>query len=378
MRVEIIPLNDGAIGTQRTITALHFGDESAARKIYIQASLHADELPGALTAYHLRAQFLALEQAGYINAHIVLVPLANPIGLSQALHHTAVGRFEFLSGQNFNRLGALNLFELTLAHLQKNGAVLGQDAAANVATIRGAMRQALAEFVPKNALESMHLALVGLAFDADVVLDLHCDERAVLHMYTLPDLWPLFEPLAAHLGSQCQLLADSSGANPFDEALSTAWTQLAGAYPHANIPPACATTTVELRSRADISHAFAVQDAWAIVQFLHGLGDVTLAAADVVAAPALLRPPYPLAGKVYVLAPCAGVVVYHAQAGDDVTAGQLLAELIDPIEGRSEQVLSPIDGVVYARAVLQFTQKGEILASVAGAVDLGRGAGLSP
>jgi predicted deacylase len=56
----------------------------------------------------------------------------------------------------------------------------------------------------------------------------------------------------------------------------------------------------------------------------------------------------------------------------------LLAELIDPIEGRSEQVLSPIDGVVYARAVLQFTQKGEILASVAGAVDLGRGAGLSP
>ena len=200
MRVEIIPLNDGAIGTQRTITALHFGDESAARKIYIQASLHADELPGALTAYHLRAQFLALEQAGHINAHIVLVPLANPIGLSQALHHTAVGRFEFLSGQNFNRLGALNLFELTLAHLQKNGAVLGQDAAANVATIRGAMRQALAEFVPKNALESMHLALVGLAFDADVVLDLHCDERAVLHMYTLPDLWPLFEPLAAHLG----------------------------------------------------------------------------------------------------------------------------------------------------------------------------------
>ena len=50
MRTEVLPLNGSSLGTQRTITALHFGDEAASRKIYIQASLHADELPGALTA----------------------------------------------------------------------------------------------------------------------------------------------------------------------------------------------------------------------------------------------------------------------------------------------------------------------------------------
>jgi hypothetical protein len=35
------------IGTQRTLDVFTYGDPHAARCVYIQAALHADELPGA-------------------------------------------------------------------------------------------------------------------------------------------------------------------------------------------------------------------------------------------------------------------------------------------------------------------------------------------
>lgn len=378
MRTEILALSGSSIGTQHTVTALHFGDESAARKIYIQASLHADELPGALTAYHLRQLFLDLETEGRVKSHIVLVPLSNPIGLSQALFHTHIGRFEFFSGQNFNRLAGLNLYEITLLELQKSSAILGNDSQANVQAIRAAMSQALSHYQAKSAVENLHLTLLKSAFDADVVLDLHCDENAVLHMYMLPQLWATFEPLARYLGSQCQLLSEGSGANPFDEALSTAWLQLRSDYPHANIPIACATTTVELRSRADIGHEFAALDAAAIVQYLSLQGDLRLAESNILPIPELQREPYPLEGKGYILAPCSGVVVYHAKAGQYVELGELLAEIINPIEGTSHLVYSSIAGIIYANGIVQFTQQGAIMFSISGPVDLGLGVGLSP
>lgn len=377
MRVEQHALGGTSLGTQRAVTALHFGDEAAARKIYIQASLHADELPGALTAYHLRQQLLALEAAGQIRAHIILVPMCNPIGLGQNLHYTASGRFDLFSGQNFNRLGDLSLFQLAAAQLKANQAVLGDDAAANVRTIRQAMSQALTQVQASTQVESLHLILLKMAHDADVVLDLHCDESAVLHMYTLPQLWPTFEALARFLGSHCQLLAEDTMSNPFDEALSTAWARLRAAYPHANIPYACASTTVELRSRADLSHTLAQHDAQAIVQYLAHQGDIALEPANQLPMPDLITPAHPLSGKEYVLAPQSGVVVAHVMAGEWVTAGQVLADVVDPIQGTLIEVRSPIAGVVYARNPVQFAQMGDNLYSVSGAQDLGKGAGLS-
>ena len=132
MRVEQHNLSGASLGTQRTVTALHFGSETAARKIYIQASLHANELPGALTAYHLRQKLLELESQGQLHSKIVLVPMCNPIGLGQSIHYAHVGRFDLFSGQNFNRLGDLSLFEMTWAQLQADQAILTSDAVSNV------------------------------------------------------------------------------------------------------------------------------------------------------------------------------------------------------------------------------------------------------
>jgi len=72
-------------GTARQIHSFHFGPQPANGKIYIQASLHADEMPGMLVAWHLKQRLAELEAAGRLRSEIVLVPIANPVGLEQVL-----------------------------------------------------------------------------------------------------------------------------------------------------------------------------------------------------------------------------------------------------------------------------------------------------
>ncbi|MGV8403509.1 hypothetical protein ACV33W_30380, partial [Pseudomonas aeruginosa] len=50
-------------------------------------------------------------------------------------------------------------------------------------------------------LEGMQRLLYRHACDADLVLDLHCDFEAAIHLYTLPQQWPAFASLAARLGA---------------------------------------------------------------------------------------------------------------------------------------------------------------------------------
>ena len=91
------------IGSLRSVTSLHYGTPGRGEKAYLQASLHADELPGMLVMHHLMQSLAEAEAAGRVVGEIVLVPVANPIGLAQGLLHGRIGRFEAASGENFNR-----------------------------------------------------------------------------------------------------------------------------------------------------------------------------------------------------------------------------------------------------------------------------------
>ena len=378
MRIEYQALDGASLGMTRYVTALHFGPEDSGRKIYIQTSLHADELPGALVAYHLRPMLEQLEQEGRLKAHVVLVPLCNPIGLAQTLMYDPSGRFDLFTGRNFNRLTDFDLYGKTLARLNEQPEQLGKDAVANVRHIRAVMREVIAAYQPQTQVDTLQHILVGLAFDADVVLDLHCDEYAVMHCYTLPQLWPTVEPLARWLRSECQIVSEDSGSKAFDEFLSTPWLRLARVFPQANIPCACCSATVELRGQMDLQHELAQDDAQAMVQYLAHLGDVSLETNTLPALPELIRKPHPLAGVQYVTAPSAGVVVFVIQAGETVQQGQILAQIIDPIHQISTDVRSPIDGFVFACHHVRYAQQGATLVSVSGEKDLGLGETLGP
>src|SRR5690349_21184833 len=85
------------------LTSYHYGSAGSGKKVYIQASLHADEVPPMLVAHFLRRELERLDGDGRIHGEVILVPAANPIGLSQVVHGMPLGRFDLGTGVNFNR-----------------------------------------------------------------------------------------------------------------------------------------------------------------------------------------------------------------------------------------------------------------------------------
>jgi len=354
-------------GVSIELQSLHFGTPGQGRKATLQAALHADEIPGLLVAHHLRERLAALEAEGRIVGEIVLVPVANPIGLTQRVLQAVEGRFELASGENFNRHYA-DLFDAVAAQVDGR---LTADAAHNVATIRAALREAAAALPERSALESLRRTLLSLSIDADIVLDLHCDSQAVLHLYTETSVWPQVEPLARLLGCEAALLAEVSGDHPFDEACSTIWPRLAARFGAATpIPSACVAVTVELRGEADVAHEFAERDAQALIGYLAWQGVIAGAPASL---PAPRCEATPLAGSMPVSAPHGGVVVYMREVGTTVTAGERLADLIEPMTGLVTPLLSPVDGVFYARETRRFVPAGTSVLRVAGREALRQG-----
>jgi predicted deacylase len=353
-------LAHGTPGIAAELLSLHFGTPGAGPKATLQAALHADEIPGLLVAHHLRERLAALEAEGRIVGEVVLVPVANPIGLAQRVLQAPMGRFDLGSGENFNRHYA-DLYEGVLARVDGR---LGPDADANVALVREALRE-LAQALPaRSPLESLRRTLLGLSIDADIVLDLHCDSEGVLHLYTETSVLAQVEPLARLMGAQAVLLAEASGDNPFDEACSTLWPRLAERFgAEFPIPSACAAVTVELRGEADVSHEFAAADAQALIDYLCWRGVIS-------GGPATLPPARceatPLAGSMPVHAPHAGVVAWLREPGAVVAAGERLADLVEPMSGLVTPLLSPVDGVFYARETRRFVPAGAGVCRIAG------------
>ena len=358
------PLLSTYVGTNREIVSFHYGEEGRGEKIYIQASLHADELPGMLVAHHLRRRFAELEAAGKIRGEIVVVPVANPVGLAQTLLYSQVGRFEMATGENFNRHYPA-MYPAVVDGLE---AKLGADSKANARVIREAMLHQLDSLAPKTELESMRRALMRLSCDADVVLDLHCDSDAVLHLYTGTPMWPQCEALARYMGAYATLLATESGDNPFDEACSQTWWQLADQFKdraaEIPIPMACLSVTVELRSQTDVNHELAIQDAENIISFLMHRGVIDDVAPPL---PELKYAATPLAGSEAISSPVSGVVAFLKKPGDWIHAGDVLAEVINPITAEVCELASHTDGVLYALENRYFATAGMRLAKVAGA-----------
>jgi predicted deacylase len=353
------------------LTSCHFGSAGSGKKVYIQAALHADEIPAMLVAHCLRRELERLDAEGRIRGEIILVPAANPIGLSQVVQGTPFGRFDLGTGVNFNRsfLHVADELKESLAGR------LGRDAADNVAAIRAEARAAIARWEPGDPTSVLKKTLLSMAIDADIVLDLHCDNEALLHVYTGTVLAGKVEPLAALLGARALLLSDVSGGAPFDEACSRLWWDLAAHFgPGTPIPPACAAITVELRGEMDVRYDYAQQDAQALLQYLahEGLLDIPLATL-----PAALCAPTPLEGVEPLHAPQSGVLVFLKALGEEVKAGEAVADIVNPVSGETATVCASRDGLLFASTAHRHLLRGMHVCKIAGATPFRSGSLLS-
>ena len=177
-----IPLPSMTPGSARHVVVHRFGRVGARPKVYLQAAVHANEFPGAMALHHLLPMLVKADAAGRIVGEVV-------------------------------------------------GARLGRDAQANVALIRQAALAALDQVQPLNELQTLRVEVMKLSIDADMVLDLHCDLEAVLHLFISRRDWPgPAEALAADLGAEATLYND-----PYPQALTfygvngALWARLAAA-----------------------------------------------------------------------------------------------------------------------------------------------------
>jgi predicted deacylase len=362
MRRQLHVLPSDVPGTERTIVSHHFGSGRAGPRIYLQSGLHADELPGQLVLWHLIEQLTRRETAAQINGEIVVVPCANPIGLSQGLFWDRIGRFELYSGENFNRHYA----DLKAMAAKRADGLLCADGQANLAIIRRILREALAEQPTRTELAALRHTLLSLAIDADVVLDLHCDMEAVVHIYTTPAGEVQAQALSRHLGARVILLASDSGGNCFDESCSTPWDSLRERYgDRFPIPAGCFSATVELRGQADVSDPIAAADAAHLLDWLTERGALEGPATSGGFAVAQC---VPLAGSQELQAPRGGLLAFHAQVGDRLSPGDPVATIIDPATGERATACSENAGVVYARENRRFVRRGSTIALISGEV----------
>ena len=359
-------------GTARQIHSFHYGPQDGACKIYIQASLHADELPGMLVAWYLKQRLSELENAGLLLGEIVVVPVANPIGLEQVLMDTPLGRYELESGQNFNRW----FIDLSAEVGDAVEHQLNDDPQHNVQLIRHALRSALQAQPAGTQLQSQRLTLQKLACDADMVLDLHCDFESVEHLYTTPEAWPQVELLSRYLGAQASMLATDSGGQSFDECFTLVWWQLQQRFADRfAIPMGSFSVTLELRGQGDVSHALACRDSQALINYLIAYGAI---GGEVAVAPQLLYPATPLAAVEPVTTSVGGLLVFCTQPGEYVEAGQLIADIIDPISDAVTPVHTTHAGLLYARSLRRMATAGMAIAHVAGTEAYRSGYLLSP
>lgn len=312
------------------------GADKAAPSAYLQAALHAGELPGVVAIDALMPMLAKAEAEGRIKGSITIVPWANPIGRAQYHFGEHQGRFHLGTRTNFNRG-----FPLLAA----------PDTSLLPDTTHGTTDQQL------------KTRLLQLSLGHDIVLDLHCDDEGLAYLYVHTSLWPAMADCAAAMGVDAVMLWHEDAAGTFEGA---------SIMPYQNVPADVArfdrrvATTVEYRGMLDVDGALAGTDAEGLYRLLVARG--------VIIDPALPAPgPFtgvaaPLENIDMMPAPRAGAILYDVKPGDRVAKGARLATIVHtPGEagGRTE-VFAPQAGIILTRRSRRIIRAGEDLLKLVG------------
>jgi predicted deacylase len=141
------------------------------------------------------------------------------------------------------------------------------------------------------------------------------------------------------------------------------------------VPLACLAATIEYRGQADVEPALASQDAARLFSFLQFRGLISGAAPVM---PDLIRPATPLAGTEEVRAPRAGILYFLKSPGDWIEAGEVVAEIVDPLADTTTAVAARVTGLLYGRLRERYVTPNRVLCRITGAHEFRTGNLLSP
>ncbi|MGS0680270.1 succinylglutamate desuccinylase/aspartoacylase family protein [Shewanella sp. 125m-7] len=294
------------------------GKDLNAPKVFIQANVHGAEVQGNAVIFQLMKRLEKLNVIG----EITLLPLANPLGINQKSGEFTLGRFDPITGVNWNReyldhkidvaswyqrhshlddkaliqAYRLHLSELCQAHLNSEwGVTTGKRLA---------------------------VSLQSLAHEADIVIDLHTGPKSCKHLYC-----PEYDVAsAAYFSIPFSLVIPNDFGGAMDEAAFCPWWQLTE---FAQSQGRCFTVpvsafTLELASQERIDMDDAAGDAEGILAYLSYRGVVS----EKIQAAKMARYGCYLKNYKKFHAPTAGLVEYKAVLGESLKAGQPLANIL--------------------------------------------------
>ncbi|QUN05265.1 succinylglutamate desuccinylase/aspartoacylase family protein [Shewanella yunxiaonensis] len=352
MQPERLSVGELAAGQPLTVPVYRFiGTDASAPSVYIQANVHGAEVQGNAVIL----QLLRYWQAHPPKGNVTLVPLANPLGINQKSGEFTLGRFDPISGENWNRQYLDN--QLPLAQWVSEHYHLAD------AELVSAYRQVLQTNLqrrlqsPWGVTTGQRLAytLQLMASEADIVLDLHTGPKSCQHLYC-----PAYQQQAAkEFSIPFTLFIPNLFGGAMDEAIFCPWWRLTDylASQQRKLAVPVAAFTLELGNQELSDMAQAHQDAQNILAFLHCRGVV----AEAIAPLEMKRYGCYLHNYRKFHAPRAGLVQYLAAPGALVKAGEPLVRLLrlDLAIDEQEQLLTaPEDGAAILHFASAAVQQG--------------------
>ncbi|GGP92145.1 succinylglutamate desuccinylase/aspartoacylase family protein [Shewanella ulleungensis] len=314
-----IQVGELATGQALTIPLYDFiGSNASAPSVYIQANVHGAEVQGNAVIY----QLMTLLEGYDVLGNIKLAPLANPLGINQKSGEFTLGRFDPITGVNWNREYFDHKVDLTAWYAKHQHL--------SNAALFDAYREMLVEScqarltLPFGITTGHRLAvsLQSMAHQADIVLDLHTGPKSCKHLYC-----PEYDIDAARFFSiPYTLVIPNSFGGAMDEAAFCPWWQLTdfAAQQGRDFEVPVSAFTLELASQERIDLADALDDANGILAYLSHRGVVR----EKVEPANMARFGCYLKDYKKFHAPKAGLIEYCAAVGQPLIAGEPLVNIL--------------------------------------------------
>ncbi|QDP03032.1 succinylglutamate desuccinylase/aspartoacylase family protein [Thalassotalea sp. PS06] len=309
-----------ASGVELTVPVYRIKGRGTGPSVYIQANIHGAEVQGNAVIY----QLLELLQKQTLLGDITLVPYANPVGCNHKNGEYTLGRFDPITGVNWNRMYHFN-DELAKQFVE-------QYPDTDVDTIRSEFRRWMLDDIDEQLDHNIFGLTTGrriayqlqrMALQADLVLDLHTGPISSKHLYC-PEY---AKNSASYFNIPHTILIPNDFAGALDEATFCPWWDLTQAYQAIGrkLDFNKESFTVELGSQELIDLDEALVDAKSILGYLQAKGAI---AANGFAPDAMVRYGCMLKDYKVFYSPMGGMVDYLAEFGEPLPAGQPLARIL--------------------------------------------------
>jgi uncharacterized protein len=337
---EYMVVAQNASGRNMNVPIYRFKGKDSGPKVYIQSSIHGAEVQGNVVIYHLIQWLKKLS----IRGEVILVPNCNPVGTNIKAGEYTLGRFDPVNGTNWNR--GYYYDEALVDDFARS--VKDDESIAAIKLrfrqlIKHRLEQKLAETWGIGLAQRLNLKLQQLAFDADIVIDLHNGPVSTRHIY-VPDY---ARDSAKLFNIPHVIFIPNKFAGALDEATFCPWWTLQhklSIKQQKDVDFQVEAFTLEMGSQEVINFSEGEYDASSILSYLNAKG--CLINADF-APEDIRRVAVTLDNYKILYSQQGGMVEYIAKPGEHIKQGEVLARLlnVDELESpiATQDILAPCD-----------------------------------